>query len=281
MTFNILVGGAGRGQPLERTVDVIRAADPDTVGMQEALTHAGGNGTETDSGAKVAAMLGWTWVPQDGGTGILTKLPVLATTPRKCGVKVGLPAGGHAWHFNVHLPHAPYQPYQLLKIPYADAPFIRTGAEALRAANEARGEVMAGCLQEAANPMHEGVPVFLTGDFNEPSHLDWTPAAVAAGRCPLPVPWPATGAAALAGFTDAWRAVHPDPVAAPGFTWTPLTTEDDPADHHDRIDFVMAARVKAITGVRIVGEHVRRADVVVDPYPSDHRAVVAEFVLAR
>ena len=58
----------------------------------------------------------------------------------------------------------------------------------------------------------------MTGDFNTPSHLDWTPAVDGRPRRTVhyPVPWPVTSAVAAAGFIDAYRAVHPDPVAAPG-----------------------------------------------------------------
>ncbi len=97
----------------------------------------------------------------------------------------------------------------------------------------------------------------LTGDFNEPSHLEWTEAAVAAGKCPLAVDWPATRAIAGAGLIDAFRACA-----------------------HDRIDFVFAggAGVKVVSA-EVVGEEERRADLVVRPWPSDHRAVVATVEL--
>ena len=85
------------------------------------------------------------------------------------------------------------------------------------------------------------MPVFLTGDFNSPSHLDWTPA-VAAVRDDVPYPfdWPVSRALADAGFRDSYREVHPDPVAVPGFTWTPGGLESDPNEVHDRIDWVLA-----------------------------------------
>jgi len=80
-----------------------------------------------------------------------------------------------------------------------------------------------------------------------------------------------------AGFVDAYRKVHPDPVKQPGFTWTVLTKEDDPADHHDRIDFVFASRKNVdVKSAEVIGERPERADVLVTPYPSDHRAVVIE-----
>jgi endonuclease/exonuclease/phosphatase family metal-dependent hydrolase len=122
--------------------------------------------------------------------------------------------------------------------------------------------------------------MFVTGDFNEPSHRDWTAAAAAANRCPLCVEWPTTKAVEDAGFVDALRSAHPDPVRRPANTWTPTSPPTDPNDRHDRIDFVFVRGANArVKSVEIVGEAAEFADIVVKRYPSDHRAVVAEIEL--
>jgi hypothetical protein len=117
---------------------------------------------------------------------------------------------------------------------------------------------------------------FIFGDFNEPSHRDWTPEAVAAGLQPLVVPYPTTMAIEEKGFIDAFRAAVPDVVAHPAFTWTPTSEPSAPDDHHDRIDFVFArgANLK-VESAAIVGEKAPEADIVSTPWPSDHRAVAA------
>jgi exodeoxyribonuclease III len=74
-------------------------------------------------------------------------------------------------------------------------------------------------------------------------------------------------------MSDAYRAVYPDPVSHPGWTWTPITREDDPRDRHDRIDMIFTGPGVRVTSAAIVGERPERADIVVRPYPSDHRAV--------
>jgi exonuclease III len=117
----------------------------------------------------------------------------------------------------------------------------------------------------------------VTGDFNEPSHRDWSPAAAETGRHPLAVQYPTVLALETMGFLDAFRTFFPDEVAHPGFTWTPITSRDDPADHHDRIDFVLVRGAAArVTGAWVVGESAETADVVVQPWNSDHRGVVVE-----
>lgn len=117
---------------------------------------------------------------------------------------------------------------------------------------------------------------FVFGDFNEPSHRDWTARAVAAGQQPLAVEYPSARAIERRGFRDALRSVFPDAVAKPAFTWTPTTDVNDPEDHHDRIDYVLVrGRGVAIESAAIVGEASPAADIVVRPWPSDHRAVAA------
>jgi len=187
-------------------------------------------------------------------------------------------SGREAYVFCMHLKSSPYQPYQLLEIPYGNAPFIKTEKEAVAAAKAARGQQLEALLGRIATLPDPGLPVFVVGDFNEPSHLDWTAASVKAGIHPIKVSYPSSLAMAGAGFTDAWRAIHPDEVTKPGFTWSPLTQPDDPQDHHDRIDFVyIKSTTMKVMDVKLVGEDKANADLVVAPYPSDHRAVVAIF----
>lgn len=279
MSFNIWVGGEAGGQPLGQTAAVIRAARADIVGLQE-TRGAERNGRRNDAGAALAKLLGWHFRNQAGSPGILSRFPIVATSPGRHGALIRLPGGRDIHLFNAHLNHAPYQPYQLLGIPYANAPFIATADAAVSAARKARGAEVAAVIADMGQALAGGGPVFLTGDFNEPSHQDWTARAAQAGKCPLPVPYPTTMAFANAGLRDAFRVAHPDEVARPGLTWTPTTRPDDPKDRHDRIDFVfVAGKAVTVTRCEVVGEAPGSADIVVTPYPSDHRAVVATVAI--
>jgi exodeoxyribonuclease III len=280
MTFNLWHGGDAGKQPLSQTLAVIRAGKADIVGLQE--THGyGTNSSRPDNGRRLAEMLGWNYFDQGERTAVLSRFPIITNTPRKWGVELRLPSRRKAWMFNAHLRHAPYQPYQLLGIPYADAPFINTTVEAVTEARKARGQQVERLLAELKPALAAGQPVFLTGDFNEPSHQDWTPRAVVAGKCPLAVEYPSTLAVVGAGMRDAFRTVFPNEAAHPGLTWTPTTKPDDPKDRHDRIDFVFVGGVSNMIVKRceIAGETETAAHIVVEPYPSDHRAVVATVEL--
>jgi endonuclease/exonuclease/phosphatase family metal-dependent hydrolase len=130
-----------------------------------------------------------------------------------------------------------------------------------------------------------GIPTFLTGDFNAPSHLDWTAATVGLRpQIKYPVPWPVSTAVEAAGFRDTYRELHPDPVADPGLTWwagRPLIDGyPDPSEPQDRIDIIYAAGPSITDDIRIVGEAGGpQVDIAVSPWGTDHRGVVGTFIV--
>jgi len=286
MSFNIWGGGANEDKPVDETVAAIEAVDPDIVGVQETMLEG------PDCTAKhcpplgksvareIADALGYHYYEQRQvndalwANAILSRHPIGDPTVNDLGVEVEVD-GQQVYAFNIHLDDSPYQPYQLLDIPYGGAPFIDTEAEAIRFAEQTRGSAIE-LLREDLAEADGAAAAFVFGDFNEPSGHDWTEAAVEAGNQPIAVNWPTTRALEDEGFVDAFRAVNPDPVAKPAFTWTPTSEPTTKSDHHDRIDFVLArADDLEVESAAIVGEKRPEADVVVRPWPSDHRAVVA------
>lgn len=274
MTLNLFHGGVRLGQPLSQSVKVITEAKADLVGIQE--THAG----TVNNAALIAETLNWHHFDQGGRTSIISRHPIVGHTSRKWGVHIKLPSGRIIHAYNAHLRPAPYQPYQLASIPYGDYPFIKTEAEAIHWAKSARGDQVERLLGELKASLKAGHICFLTGDLNEPSHQDWTAPVVKAGRIPIPVAYPATRSIVAAGMKDGYRSAFPDPVKHPGWTWTPSTRSTDPKDRHDRIDYVFSnLPSKTIQQAAVVGESKAHADIVVKPWPTDHRAVVVEFRL--
>lgn len=287
MSYNVWGAGGNEGKGIEETVAVIKAAGADIVGIQE--TKLEGEDCTADScpalgesiAPALAAALGWNVYDQTQTNGalwanaILSRFPIGEASSNDLGVSIDVD-GRAVWLFNIHHDDEPYQPYQLLGIEYGPAPFIKTEAEAIDFANQTRGAAME-LLAEDMKAADDADAVFVTGDFNEPSHLDWTDAAMAAGHHPVKVEWPTTKRLADAGFTDAYRAANPDPVAKPAYTWTPRYDEAATDDHPDRIDFVFAKGAGLLVKkASIVGEDGPRSDIKVMPWPSDHRAVVAE-----
>lgn len=287
MSFNVWGGGGNEGKGVEETVAAIRAAGADIVGMQETRlepdpctpTECAAVGTSV--AAEIAKALGWHYYDQTQSNvalwanAVVSRYPIGPASPNDLGVPIDVD-GRTVWLFNIHHDDEPYQPYQLLGIEYGPAPFIKTEAEAVKFAAETRGPAM-DLLESDMKAAEGAAAIFVTGDFNEPSGLDWTDAAVAAGQQPVKVDWPTTRRLTDQGFVDAYRVANPDPVAKPAFTWTPRYDEAATDDHPDRIDFVLAkGDGLTVVGASIVGEEGPRSDIKVMPWPSDHRAVVAD-----
>jgi endonuclease/exonuclease/phosphatase family metal-dependent hydrolase len=286
LTFNAEGGGLNEGKPIDETVAVLRAAGADIAGLQEmrALAPTCWRDQCPPVGPSVAARLAdemgmhlyeqrynprITWA-----NAVLSRFPLLQGTPNDTGVIIDVD-GRRVAVFNIHPDDYPYQPFQLLGIPYDGQPGLETPDQAVLAAEETRGEALRLLLEDLASASDTDAQVIF-GDFNEPSHLDWTERAAAAGIHPMAVPFPLSRALEAEGFVDALRAVYPDELAKPAFTWTPNSPADDPAVHHDRIDFILVrGRGLTVESVAVVGEKSPEADLVVTPWPFDHRAVRA------
>jgi endonuclease/exonuclease/phosphatase family metal-dependent hydrolase len=274
MTLNIFYGGdewnldtgqwcrnpAGCPETLRHVATTIQAADADIVGLQE--------GTANE--CVLADMLGWFCEPR---LQLISRFPLLdAPGGRGVYVFAEVAPGRFVAVSNVHLPSDPYGPY-----------WVRDGeprAAVLELERTTRLPEIRRQLEALPALADAGIPVFLTGDFNSPSHLDWTPAVDAVREeVRYPVVWPVSDALADAGFHDSYRDVHPDPVAVPGFTWTPPGTLESVADEvYDRIDWVLFQGPAETLGTKLVGESGGPdVDVERDPYPTDHRGVVSTF----
>lgn len=272
MSFNIWYGGDQVN--FTKVIEAIRAADPDIVGLQE----------PDGKTLKIAELAGYPYA--DTRRHIISKYPIFdsgsgettftgAPPYSVAGVD---PDAVHAWVLvapgkvvavaNTHLTSDPYGPE-----------LARDGAtldEILANETDARLPEAQALIDGLAPVAASGAPVILTGDFNTPSPLDWTAAAVAARGLPMAVEWPPTKALMAAGFTDSYRAAHPDPVANPGLTWTPgrpvgVMPEGETLD---RIDYVWAVNA-TVTDSTVVGEPGGPdVGVAITLWPSDHRAVL-------
>ena len=288
MSFNVWGGGGNEEKDVSETAAVIRKVGADVIGIQE--TRPEPDVCDADDcvptgpsiARELARSLGFFYYEQGKtnpalwANAILSRYPIGKATDNDLGVAIDVD-GRRVYAFNVHLTDYPYQPYQLLGIDYGPAPFLKTAEEAVAAAAKARGPAI-DLLMKDMKQAEGADAVFLFGDFSEPSYRDWTEAAVRAGRHPLVVRYPsALRIEQEAGMTDLLRSVHPDEVARPAFTWTPTTEAADKDDHHDRIDYIFAraARLQTLSAA-IVGERAPEADIIVTPWPSDHRAVMAK-----
>lgn len=262
MTFNVEYGGTV--VDFDKVIQAIQAGDPDIVALEEPA----GNTRE------IAWRLGWSHYSLR--TDVISRHRII-DPPEGGGrfVFVEVRPGEVVAVANVHLPSDPYDPYLLQR----HAPL----EQMLELERTLRLPELRPFLEALVPQVRKGVPVFLLGDFNAPSHLDWTAAAVGSrSHVTRPVPWPVSMAVEAAGFSDSYRAAHPDPKARPGLTWwapRPSTedvyTEADPAD---RIDIIYSAGPAVVTDSLVIGEQGHPdVSVSVTPWPSDHRAVLSVF----
>jgi uncharacterized protein YjdB len=263
MSFNIWVGG---GRSIERTIAAITESGADIVGLQEA-----------NNASDIATRLGWTSVQQYGSSAIISRYPIVASSSLKIGAKLKVGENQYVWMFNQHFIYCPYEPYRLNGIEYCGYGTLYTADEAITSAWNARKNEVERTIAEIQKAQKEQIPVFLTGDFNEPSWLDWTERAATAGICKMAVAWPSTrNIQERTEMIDSYRTFYPDEVAKPGYTWTPLPAARDVLD---RIDFVFFWGATQLIKSEIVGEKKPESDIVISAYPSDHRAVLSSFYI--
>lgn len=158
-------------------------------------------------------------------------------------------------------------------------------------------------IADAQKELAKNRLVFIGGDFNEPSHLDWTEATKdSADHHGVVIPWTVSTLLEQAGFKDAYRVFYSDPVKNPGYTYPADAPTVDvkrltwapESDERERIDFIyyFPAEKLNLTNAVIFGPRgsIRNneriventADVFVEPlgiWPTDHKGVIAEFQL--
>ena len=266
MEFNIEYGGFHVSW--ESTLAVIERSDADVVAIEEgqarvdALARDGGWPYFSE---RFQLLSRYPIIDPPGGDGRYAFLEVAA------GEVVAIE--------NVHLPSNPYGPFRVMQGERRE--------QILERERQLRLPAIEPYLDAAAPLIDAGIPVFLTGDFNTPSHHDWTPEMVGERhQIRYPVRWPVTVAVEDAGFVDSYRDVHPNPETHPGITWPagrPDLPSWDPGKNapHDRIDLIFSAGDATPTASETFGA--RTDDGVawsVDPWPTDHRAVMSTFDVA-
>lgn len=286
LSMNMWGAGANAQKPIDETVAVFKAVGPDIIGVQETVPEPDPctadvcPASDNSRAEALATAMGYYFHEFKHNTdnhwadAVISKYPFIKETPNGTGVEIDV-NGRKVVAYSMNLDDAPYQPYQLLNIEYGNFPYLKTADEAVKSAKETRGKALELLVADIRSEADADAQ-FVMGDFNEPSFHDWTAKAVAAGNQPMVVEWPFTKGVEAEGFIDTFRTIFPDEVAKPGMTWTPTTEPTDKDDHHDRIDFILAkAKALKVGKAGIVGEKSPEADIVVTPWPSDHRATMA------
>ena len=221
LVYNIEYGG---GPETDR---VIRRLDADVVGVLESYERL----------PEIAERTGYPYY--NTSLQLLSKYPILE------------PSGGDGLYallevepgyaipfFNVHLDYVEWGPRAL-----ANGASV---ASVIESEDEVRTSAMEQPIEAMTELIDGGYPVFLTGDFNQPSSLDYGADTVGTRKgIEEPVPWPVSEELFGLGFRDTYREMHPDPVRDPGIT------QDRTGE---RIDYVYAAGPSTTLDSELVGE---------------------------
>ncbi len=304
----------------EGLVDELARLDAEIVSLCEVSNH---DGVTVDRLVEALRGRGQTWYGagyrktgvQGTDVCVLSRYPIteavtgLATISGGVDMKVRIDVDGcEVLLYPAHLDYTHYASYlprgydgvtwQRLPAPVTDP-----GAILKMNRESTRDEAVAAFLDDAAGERAD--LVVLAGDFNEPSHLDWTEATRERwDHRGCVVAWDCSVALCKGGFRDVWRELYPDAATHPGFTYpsdNPAKPSENltwapEADERDRIDFIYyrpggafvpksAVIVGPSTSI-VRSERVRESgeDPFVEPlphavWPSDHKGVLATFVL--
>lgn len=164
-----------------------------------------------------------------------------------------------------------------------------------------RDDAIRQFIADAEKETAQGHLVFIGGDFNEPSHLDWTEATKdSADHRGVVIPWTVSTMLTQAGYKDTYREMYPDPVKNPGYTYPADSKETEvsrltwtpDADERERIDFIYYYPQK---GLKLLQANVfgprgsirnsmrvqeNTEDVFIEPlgvWPTDHKGVLVRF----
>ncbi|MFF1872690.1 endonuclease/exonuclease/phosphatase family protein [Kitasatospora herbaricolor] len=271
-SWNLWDAGTHVTDALEKQLRVILTQGLDVLALQE---------TAGTAAQALADALGWYAYQSPGSVGILSRYPLTAVTAATtalpaAGVTLQLPGGRTARFWAAHLDEAGYGPYAVQDGQSA------AQVEAAEAGSVRRAQL--GALLTAMQPdLASRQPVILGAALSSPSHLDWTAATAASHGGAGPVKWPVTTALKSAGLTDSFREENPNPVKAPGNTWSPIRklrgNEPEPQDRTDQVQY--AGPLKLVEAHTLVADWPATdpAAVAANEWPSDTAAAVATFTL--
>ena len=187
LVYNVEYGGG------PETDAVIRQLDADVVGVLESYERL----------PEIARKTGYPYY--NSSLQLLSKFPILE------------PSGGDGLYamlevepgyavpfFNVHLDYVAWGPRMLKNGRPVD--------EVIASENEVRTSAMEQPFAAMEDLLADGYPIFLTGDFNQPSSLDYTEATAGSRpEIPEPVAWPVARRSSTSDFATVTGRLIPIP----------------------------------------------------------------------
>lgn len=312
LTFNIWQEGTEVPNGLQKIKDIIKDVDPDVVCFVEVRNY--NDKDWTDKIVQVLSEEGEEYYGEYGGgdVSLISKYPILSS-------KLIYSGEGSVVNFEVKLKereiviagvHLDYT-YYACYLPRGyngsepnwkmiddgngnPKPIVDSERISEYNLKSERDEQIASFLNSVKD---EKRPIILMGDFNEPSHLDWTDDQKNMfDHNGVVYEWESTKTMENGGFTDAYRAFFPDEMRNPGITWPSFTHDREStswtpkADERDRIDYIfykgigVSTKYASLVGPKesyvfdkLSSSYNSNENFISDslPWPSDHKGVFA------
>jgi len=282
MTWNVQRGAKHFDDGPAKTVRVIRDSRADIVLMQESYEN---DALGSKLGAWVGKQLGWQTHQGDSPhLCILSRYPITETFSHApwhgVGAKIRLPGGQEILVWSCWIDYRAFMGQRLIDKPGStDAELLACETTDSGRAQQTR-DLLARL--KALGQLESKLPLLVGGDWNCPSHLDYTEAVkdLHQGRV---LPLPSSLLFEKEGFTDAYRVVHPDVRKHPGLTWSPLVKVNDESRNAEAQDRIVRLYLRngGFHPVAATVFPVREEDSAIPQskriFPSDHAAVLIEL----
>ena len=296
VVWNVLHGANDVTQGAEKTLKIIRDIKPDIVLLQESYDI---DGERPKLGEWLASELGWNqYQGESTHLCVLTPLELETTFFHHAwhgvGAKIRDSKGREFLAWSIWIDYRAYITYALRENPaITDEELLdleRVGSNRLNQAT-----AIIEHLRESGQ-LEADIPLLVGGDWNCPSHLDWTVDTTRVYKRRRALPLPVSLKMSSAGFTDTFRMLHPNPVQHPGITWSPMFRfkgegEEQVDQCFDRIDRLYLKNplphgthweLRPVSGHVLPTVWEDESIPVVDrEFPSDHGAVVIDLEWAK
>lgn len=265
LSMNLWVGGSQVNDYHRKQIRVLTDLNVDVVAFSE---------TAQTAGQRLAKALGW-YVHYSGDTAVVSRYPLTALngTGFSTVASVAFDKGSEIIIHSVHLGYDPYGPYDFCQSNMTQEQVFKREEESGRTPQIK--DIITNMKPHLDNKAK--VPVFLAGDFNAPSHLDWTDATKNTHCGVGYTPWPTSKIPTDAGLIDSFRQLYPDALKYPANTWSPI--HPAPEEPQDRLDFIYyAGGVKPVASEPIVfGKPNVAPNTADNEWPTDHAAFITDF----
>ena len=237
LVWNVLHGANDVVEGAEKALAVIRDSGADLVLMQESYDI---DGERPLLGAWLAEQLGWNqWQADSPHLCILTRFEITERFTHEpwhaVGARLVDDRGRDFIAWSIWIDYRDYITGKLRDTPdITDVDLLES--EFVRSQRLPQAKRIIAQL-ETLGHLDLSIPLLVGGDWNTPSHLDWTLDTSRVYKRRRSLDLPVSLAMAEEGFIDTFRTVHPNPVQRPGITWSPMYRTSGGKDQgFERID---------------------------------------------